>query len=107
MGDLLRAGEAPDWAAIGRTIARFHRAGACHADLNVDNVLMDADGSHWLIDFDRGRLRQSARAWQLANLARLLRSLRKQLGARAHAAEIVEGWQALRNAYDAGVRETA
>ena len=106
-GDVLRAGGTPDWTAIGRLLARFHRAGVCHADLNVDNVLMDANGSHWLIDFDRGRLRAPARAWQQANLARLLRSLRKQLGARAHSAEIVEGWQALRAAYDDSLQEAA
>ncbi len=106
-GDVLRAGGTPDWVAIGRLVASFHRAGTDHADLNVDNVLMDAQGSHWLIDFDRGRLRAPARAWQQANLARLLRSLRKQLGARARSAEVVEGWNALRAAYDSALRETA
>ena len=106
-GDVLRAGETPDWKAIGRAIARFHRAGVCHADLNVDNVLMDAHGSHWLIDFDRGRLRKPAPAWQKANLARLLRSLRKQLGARAYCADVVAGWHALRASYDDAQREPA
>lgn len=103
LGDQLRGGEAPDWAGIGRTIARFHRAGACHADLNVDNVLMDADGTHWLIDFDRGRLRQPAHGWQRANLSRLLRSIRKQLPARARADAIVAGWNELLAAHAAAM----
>ncbi|MBA8883021.1 3-deoxy-D-manno-octulosonic acid kinase [Dokdonella fugitiva] len=65
---------------IGGTIARFHLAGACHADLNAHNILVAADGGVSLIDFDRGRLRKPHFSWQQANLARLLRSLRK-LGA--------------------------
>lgn len=66
--------------AVGYAIAAFHRAGAWHADLNAHNVLVDAAGKAWLIDFDRGRLRRPDRAWQEANLARLRRSFDK-LGA--------------------------
>jgi 3-deoxy-D-manno-octulosonic acid kinase len=63
----------------GALVARFHRAGIRHADLNAHNVLVTA-GALYLIDFDRGTLRQPAEAWRLANLARLRRSLVK-LGA--------------------------
>ncbi len=63
----------------GAVVARFHRHGAWHADLNAHNVLM-APAGVFLIDFDRGRLRRPARSWQQANLARLRRSLIK-LGA--------------------------
>ncbi|MGN6520992.1 MAG: 3-deoxy-D-manno-octulosonic acid kinase [Dokdonella sp.] len=63
------------------TVARFNRAGAFHADLNAHNVLVGGDGGVSLIDFDRGRMRKPHFTWQQANLARLLRSLRK-LGAR-------------------------
>ncbi|MBA8888946.1 3-deoxy-D-manno-octulosonic acid kinase [Dokdonella fugitiva] len=66
---------------IGRTIARFHLAGAWHADLNAHNILVGGDDGVSLIDFDRGRMRKPRLAWQQANLARLLRSLLK-LGAR-------------------------
>ncbi len=38
----------------GRLIARFHRAGLDHADLNAHNILFDGNGHGWLIDFDRG-----------------------------------------------------
>lgn len=66
---------------VGALVARFHRAGVWHADLNAHNVLLAPDGLY-LIDFDRGRLRTPAMAWQQANLLRLRRSLLK-LGAAA------------------------
>ncbi|MBO9664156.1 3-deoxy-D-manno-octulosonic acid kinase [Dokdonella sp.] len=65
---------------VGRTIAAFHEARVWHADLNAHNVLIDADGTVWLIDFDRSGLRKPSLSWQAANLARLRRSLDK-LGA--------------------------
>ena len=64
---------------VGALVARFHRAGVWHADLNAHNVLVTSD-ELYLIDFDRGRLRTPANAWQQANLRRLRRSLLK-LGA--------------------------
>ncbi|MHA6203193.1 3-deoxy-D-manno-octulosonic acid kinase [Dyella soli] len=64
---------------VGALVARFHRAGIWHADLNAHNVLVAAEDL-FLIDFDRGRQRQPAEAWQQANLQRLRRSLVK-LGA--------------------------
>jgi len=63
----------------GALVARFHREGIWHADLNAHNVLVTAEALY-LIDFDRGALRAPAEAWRLANLARLRRSLVK-LGA--------------------------
>jgi len=44
------------WRAVGAAVARLHRAGVDHADLNAHNVLLDADGVVSVIDFDRGRL---------------------------------------------------
>lgn len=68
---------APDlWSAVGATIARFHAAGVCHADLNAHNILVDRRGTVSFIDFDRGRIRARG-AWQQANLRRLRRSLLK------------------------------
>ncbi|MGN2250573.1 3-deoxy-D-manno-octulosonic acid kinase [Frateuria sp. GZRe14] len=63
----------------GALVARFHREGIWHADLNAHNVLVTSEALY-LIDFDRGALRTPAEAWRLANLARLRRSLVK-LGA--------------------------
>lgn len=86
-------------AATGELVARFHRAGIWHADLNAHNVLVTAHGLH-LIDLDRGRLRASAQRWQQANLGRLRRSLLKlgaaQAGEAAFEANI---WQPLLTGY--------
>ena len=105
MGAGLDHAQALAWEVVGRTIARFHRAGACHADLNVDNVLMDDGEGCWLIDFDRGVLRRPALGWQCANIARLRRSLRKRLGARADQPAAVNGWEALIGGWNDGLRE--
>lgn len=70
------ADEAP-WETVGATIARFHRHGLDHADLNANNILVDGDGHAWLIDFDRSRIRRPADDWQRDNLDRLKRSLAK------------------------------
>ena len=80
---------------VGALVARFHRAGIWHADLNAHNVLV-VPGELYLIDFDRGRLRKPATAWQQANLQRLRRSLVK-LGAAGHGGAAFEEtiWQPL------------
>ncbi|MHB1056545.1 MAG: 3-deoxy-D-manno-octulosonic acid kinase [Rhodanobacter sp.] len=80
---------------VGALVARFHRAGVWHADLNAHNVLVAPDGLY-LIDFDRGRLRVPAAAWQQANLQRLRRSLLKLGAAAAGEAAFEETlWQPL------------
>lgn len=66
------------WRQLGATIARFHCAGAYHADLNANNIMVDQQRRFYLIDFDKGELRSpSDRPWQQQNLQRLLRSLTK------------------------------
>lgn len=67
---------------VGALVARFHRAGVWHADLNAHNVLVASSGLY-LVDFDRGRMRALGQRWRLANLQRLRRSLIK-LGAAKH-----------------------
>ena len=84
----------PQWRAIGAAIARLHRAGVDHADLNAHNILIDAAGLVSVIDFDRGRLRgprahggpggpggqrsqRGQHAWAARNMQRLHRSLVK------------------------------
>lgn len=64
------------WQKLGSEISPFHKAGVFHADLNAYNIQIDKDDTVWLVDFDRGRLRQPG-TWQQSNLARLHRSLRK------------------------------
>ncbi len=79
----LAAQEDAPWEAAGQLIARFHRAGLDHADLNADNLLFDAQSHGWMIDFDRSQLRIPATPWREANLQRLQRSLLKQRGPRS------------------------
>ena len=91
---------AAPWEAAGRLVARFHRAGLDHADLNADNLLFDPEGDGWLIDFDRGRLRKPGSTWRQNNLARLLRSLQKLRGQRSRR-EVEADFARLYDAYEA------
>ena len=70
------------WQAIGVTLARFHKAGIYHADLNAHNILLDNVGGVFVIDFDRARIRPVPEAafesgWCVDNMNRLERSVRK------------------------------
>jgi 3-deoxy-D-manno-octulosonic acid kinase len=86
---------------VGELVARFHRVGAWHADLNAHNILVNGEGLY-LIDFDRGRLRRPAVGWRRGNLARLKRSLVK-VGAREGGDMFDEVlWPALVQAYEEG-----
>ena len=78
MSAALEAGAlaAQDWRAVGAAVARLHRHGVDHADLNAHNILLDTSGAVSVIDFDRGKLRTPG-AWTSRNLARLERSLQK------------------------------
>lgn len=95
----LVAGRGAPWEETGRLIARFHRAGLDHADLNAHNILFDANGHGWLIDFDRGVQRIPATRWRERNLKRLLRSLLKLRGERS-VEEVEKDYARLRRAYD-------
>ena len=89
-------------ASVGETIARFHVLGVCHADLNAHNILVDSQGAIWLLDFDRGRLRQPALGWQQSNLYRLRRSLFK-IGAQRFCDFDERFWHPLLSAYHAAL----
>ncbi len=88
--------------SIGETIARFHVLGVCHADLNAHNILIDSQDAIWLLDFDRGRLRQPALGWQQSNLHRLRRSLLK-VGAQRFGDFDERFWHPLLSAYHAAL----
>ena len=93
------AGDGAPWEEAGRLIARTHRAGLDHADLNAHNLLFDTTGRGWVIDLDRGRLRIPATGWRERILARLKRSLLKLRGERP--VEVIErDFARLREAYD-------
>ncbi|MGV8960834.1 MAG: 3-deoxy-D-manno-octulosonic acid kinase [Stenotrophomonas sp.] len=95
----LVTGRGAPWEETGRLIARFHRAGLDHADLNAHNILFDASGHGWLIDFDRGVIRIPATRWRERNLKRLLRSLLKLRGERSRE-DVEKDYARLRRAYD-------
>lgn len=88
------------WQATGELVARFHRAGLDHADLNAHNILFNEAGAGWMIDFDRSRLRIPETGWRERNLQRLQRSLLKLRGAR-DSGDVQADFDALRAAYDA------
>jgi 3-deoxy-D-manno-octulosonic acid kinase len=85
------------WAAIGRCIRHFHDAGVQHADLNAHNIMLGEHREVWVLDFDRGRLRQPG-SWSRRVLDRLARSLEK---VSAGATEWQAGFALLRLAHDA------
>lgn len=85
---------------VGALVARFHREGIWHADLNAHNVMVSPAGMH-LIDFDRGRFRRDSSSWRQGNLQRLHRSLVK-LGAADIDTPAFEAqvWKSLLAAYE-------
>ncbi|MFD0738662.1 3-deoxy-D-manno-octulosonic acid kinase [Lysobacter koreensis] len=93
------AGDGAPWEEAGRLIARSHRVGLDHADLNAHNLLFDPTGKGWIIDLDRGQTRIPATPWREANLSRLKRSLLKLRGERP-VAEVERDFARLRDAYD-------
>jgi len=67
----------PDaWRALGRSLTDFASAGLKHPDLNAANILRDAAGRYWLIDFDRATIHDRALPTE-PMLQRLLRSFHK------------------------------
>lgn len=90
--------ERAPWGEVGLTLARFHRFGAHHPDLNARNVLQRTDGGITVIDWDRGTLGHAPDRWCIDELARLERSLVKY---RRHVpvARIAEGMARLRAAW--------
>ena len=92
-------GEAP-WRQTGELVARFHREGLDHADLNAHNILFDDAGKGWMIDLDRSTMHIPETGWRSRNLLRLRRSLLKLRGARSEA-DVDADFARLRAAYDA------
>lgn len=74
---LAHALDEPVWDAVATAIASMHALGVWHADLNAFNILLDAQGQVWLIDFDRGTAGGVSARQRRANLLRLRRSLEK------------------------------
>jgi 3-deoxy-D-manno-octulosonic-acid transferase len=98
----LQALTSAQWQQIGQMIRRFHDAQINHSDLNCHNILLDSQGKFWLIDFDKCA-QQAGDDWKEKNLARLLRSLRKEAGLAAAAGQhwfmTDDDWQMLQQGY--------
>ncbi len=68
---------AAQWQILGRAVRRLHDAQVFHSDLNCHNLMLGKDGRAWIVDFDKCGFRPGE-DWKSDNLARLLRSLRKE-----------------------------
>lgn len=103
MGERLRATalSAEVWQRVGGLIGRLHARAVHHADINIANILLDAEDAPWLVDFDRGR--EEAPEWLLGmGLARLRRSLRRAVKASTMCHyDDVGDWQQLLQGYRA------
>lgn len=86
--------DAATWRAVGACVGRLHARGVHHADLNAHNLLLGDDGTVYVLDFDRGRIRPRG-AWEQSVLERLQRSLRKVTAAMPPGRFDDEAWQAL------------
>lgn len=100
LADLLYDAAIPGdiWGQIGKSIGQMHALGVDHTDLNCRNILLDVQHKVWLIDFDKCRRRKSV-AWKGGNLARLRRSLDKEMTARPNLHWTEADWSSLLNAY--------
>jgi 3-deoxy-D-manno-octulosonic acid kinase len=88
------------WKKIGKTIKRFHDNNIYHHDLNAHNILIDDNDDVFLIDFDRGEVRNSNQAsWQQANMSRLQRSFLKEQSKLPTFHWQHENWQLLLEGY--------
>jgi 3-deoxy-D-manno-octulosonic acid kinase len=87
------------WEKIGRMLAAIHGRGVDHPDLTAQNILIDARGEAFLVDFDNARLRAPG-PWRDAGIERLKRSLRK-LSLQTGAEFDGDGWTRLVAAYEA------
>ena len=104
LGDRLCDGDMDEaaWQAVGTVVGQFHAEQVWHADLNVANLLCEAQ-DHWhLIDLDRARIR-AGRYWAAGNLKRLRRSVDKLLANNPQAALSAQRWTTMLDAYRAAV----
>lgn len=67
---------------VARVITQMHLLKVNHADLNAFNILLDAQGDVYVIDFDKARIEETQAQWCEENIKRLGRHLQKVLGER-------------------------
>jgi 3-deoxy-D-manno-octulosonic acid kinase len=95
----IRAVSDDEIISIGKTIADFHQQGVFHADLNINNIMLDNSGKVYIIDFDRGRLVKPMHTCLKGNIQRLNRSFIKEKGRNSRFYWDSAQWQLLINAY--------
>jgi len=102
LADILRKKSLPKerWADIGSTIQQFHHFGIYHDDLNAHNIMLNNDGQVYLIDFDKGELREGGDEWKQQNLQRLKRSLDKLKEIHQEFWVSDDNWWSLTRAYE-------
>jgi len=80
--DLLQVLQAPASAKLIRDIAacvaQLHNFGVFHPDLNIQNILVDAQKKVWIIDFDQAKARKLKNRHRMRMLERLERSFIKE-----------------------------
>jgi len=86
------------WQKIGQTIAEFHNHQVYHHDLNIHNIMLDAEHGVWLIDFDKCGIKPGEN-WKKSNMARLKRSFEKEQRLRSIHWQYAE-WKTLMSAYN-------
>ncbi len=89
------------WQKIGQTIAEFHHHQIYHHDLNIHNIMLDAEHGVWLIDFDKCGIKQGHN-WKKSNMARLKRSFEKEKRLRNIHWQLSD-WQIIMSAYNGAV----
>ncbi len=98
--ELLESGALPagGWerllARLGELLARLQVAGWEHGDLHLGNVLVDANGRPWLIDFQRARRVAPDRARCLSEVVECAALAREQLPLRMRVRFLV-AWRAV------------
>lgn len=84
---------------VGSVIRAFHAGGVHHADLNANNVLIDAGNEKvYLVDFDRCSYRPGHRIDGRNNIERLKRSIRKCSGS-DNESGVEKTWSAIMRGY--------
>jgi 3-deoxy-D-manno-octulosonic-acid transferase len=86
------------WAQVGLAVRQLHDHQVHHSDLNAHNIMIDDAGQVWLVDFDKCE-RRAGEDWKAENLARLLRSLRKEQARQPRLQWCEENWKAFLSGY--------
>ena len=92
------------WQVVGECIRLFHDHNVYHADLNANNILFDKHDQIYLIDFDRGEIREHGE-WKMQNVNRLQRSLLKLKSQYGEFNFTDSDWRRLLDAYEGNIDE--